>query len=96
MSKKIKISKKARENPCKSKTKECGKCRIPNPMNTDTKARTQLGLSITNSPQWQNSIMNRFGKTKGKKKIRCEYNRVKKIAEKDYGIKVKQKLTFKV
>jgi len=83
------------EEICQSKTHECGKCQIPNPMNTGNKRQALLGFSIILSPKYQKSIINKFGKTEGKQKLECEYNRVKGILEKDYQIYPKAKFRLK-
>jgi len=91
-----KVSKKPLENPCKDKDKQCGRCGIPNPVNTDTAQRTRHSIAILQSPKFQKSIIKQFGKTKGIEKLKCEFNRVSNIAKRDYSINIKKKFSLKI
>lgn len=75
---------------------ECGLCGIPNPMNTHTRGKAIRGLAITNSPKYQKSMNELFGEKKAKQKIKCEYDRVKKIAIEKYDVNVKAKWEWKL
>jgi len=84
---------------------ECGECKIPNPMNTNTKKKAQFGLSILFSPKYQSSIVNAFkdkykdiitANNVAKERLTCEYNRVKKILAEKYNVNVKKAFQWKV
>ena len=77
------MAKKKKKKNLNPKTDRCG---VPDPMNCNTKKKCQFGLAITQTKKYQKSV--------GKKKARCEFNRVKNILEKQYDVKVKK--PFKV
>lgn len=64
--------------------KECGKCGVPNPLNTNTAGQARKGFAITFSKSYQKGLVKIFGTDIAKKKAECEYNRVKKIVNEEY------------
>lgn len=90
----MKERKSLNENPCGKN--QCGLCGIPNPINTKTKGEAQLGFAIIFSPSFQKGIQNIFGDEQAKKKVFCEYKRVKNILIKEYGVNVKKPFEWKL
>lgn len=65
---------------------ECGRCKIPDPMNTHTKGEARFGFSLLFTQSYQQSLKNKFGRAKAISKLNCEYNRIKQVLIKQYFI----------
>jgi hypothetical protein len=85
-SNKVKSDLKEEELPCGES--ECGLCGLPNPLNTHDKKTANYSLAVLASPKFQSFLAKEFGKKEGLKRLKCEYERVRKIAIEIYGINV--------
>lgn len=80
------VSKKSDENPCNPSNPkaECGRCGLPDPMNTDTLGHARLGIRYLLGRPFQAGIVNKFGKDQAKAKLQCEFTRVMNVLKNEY------------